>query len=202
MDTIYDELVHDANEEKEEESRPRTDRILPCHYKRAPPGYFQLCQEIWGQDAAAFLSLYEDLLSPDVFPVFSTLCSNIFDGKTAPPALDSGLSQVAQDTLDTNSVEAFTRAMRQSIASATPSRRFFRTEKGYIGLGPPNTRVGDEVFILDGGTVPFLLRSERESLRFFVGELHNPYTLVGDCYVYGIMDGECEVYDRHHVSIL
>ena len=57
--------------------------------------------------------------------------------------------------------------------------RCFHTEKGYIGLGPLDTEVGDVVCVLEGHKAPVLLR-RRDS----------HYVLVGDCDVVGIMNGE------------
>lgn len=64
--------------------------------------------------------------------------------------------------------------------TASYNRRLLRTKRGAIGLGPNTTRVGDCVTILEGGKVPIILR-EVSSLR---------WTLVGESYVHGIMQGE------------
>ncbi|KAH9204191.1 heterokaryon incompatibility protein-domain-containing protein [Leptodontidium sp. 2 PMI_412] len=63
-------------------------------------------------------------------------------------------------------------------------RRLFVTETGYIGAGPRNMQIGDQVFVLLGGEVPFVMR-EVEAV-----DTDKLYRLVGDCYVHGIMDGE------------
>jgi hypothetical protein len=55
------------------------------------------------------------------------------------------------------------------------------TRKGYIGSVPKNSRVNDEVCILRGGRVPFILRRLDQGSRF---------SFVGDAYVHGIMRGE------------
>ena len=57
----------------------------------------------------------------------------------------------------------------------------FITEKGLIGVGPAAVRLGDEIFILAGGKLPFILgpTSFRE----------DHYVLVGDAYVHGLMQG-------------
>lgn len=60
-------------------------------------------------------------------------------------------------------------------------RRLCWTEKGYLGLVPSQARMGDEVWLLKGGRVPFVLR------RVGGGENRE---LVGDCYMHGIMYGE------------
>jgi hypothetical protein len=47
-------------------------------------------------------------------------------------------------------------------------RRFFLTSTGIMGLGPRTVRVGDEVFVLFGADVPFLLRKREEGPGFTV----------------------------------
>jgi hypothetical protein len=59
-------------------------------------------------------------------------------------------------------------------------RCFFVTDKGHMGLGPPEMGKGDLVAVLLGGSVPFILREEGQE----------QYTLVGESYVYGFMNGE------------
>lgn len=62
----------------------------------------------------------------------------------------------------------------------TNNGAFFRTEKGYFGLGPLLTRPGeDEVFVLPGMEMPFVMRSKGTH-----------YELVGPCFVMGLMKGE------------
>ncbi|KAF4857009.1 Heterokaryon incompatibility protein 6, OR allele [Colletotrichum siamense] len=59
-------------------------------------------------------------------------------------------------------------------------RRFFITKKGYMGLAPLGAQSGDNVVVLFGSHVPFILRS-REA---------GHYEVVGETYVSGIMKGE------------
>lgn len=69
---------------------------------------------------------------------------------------------------------------------ALRSRSIFRTDSGRFGVGPACMRVDDDVYILRGGKVPFILRTpEDHSLRF--GGSHQ---LVGECYVRGAMNEE------------
>jgi hypothetical protein len=58
-------------------------------------------------------------------------------------------------------------------------RMFFTTDSGHMGMGSPNMQIGDEICVLFGGTILFILRP--------VGEY---YKLVGECYVHGLMQGE------------
>lgn len=63
---------------------------------------------------------------------------------------------------------------------------FFATEKGLFGLGPLSVQEGDEVYVLRGGKMPFVLRDKR-------GQGESGHILIGESYVHGIMHGEeCE----------
>lgn len=69
------------------------------------------------------------------------------------------------------------------LGATMNSRAMFLTAKGDLGVGPQDIRTGDEVWILFGGRVPFVLRPAPE----------NPivdYHFIGDTYVGGIMWGE------------
>lgn len=58
-------------------------------------------------------------------------------------------------------------------------RRFFVSSKGYIGLAPEDSRVGDSVCVVFGGTLPIVLRPEGDEFVF-----------LGECYFHGFMGGE------------
>ena len=62
---------------------------------------------------------------------------------------------------------------------ASENRIFARTRGGYYVLGPGVMEVGDIICVLFGGKLPFCLRPRGEY-----------YLLVGECYVYGLMEGE------------
>ncbi|KAM0340384.1 hypothetical protein ACHAPU_010521 [Fusarium lateritium] len=78
--------------------------------------------------------------------------------------------------------------------SMSAHKRLFVLEGGFIGTGPTFGKEGDEVWVLEGGVMPFILRvasASRESAKKmtesgerFVREL------VGPAYVHGIMTGE------------
>ncbi|KAI8624393.1 heterokaryon incompatibility protein-domain-containing protein [Xylariaceae sp. FL1651] len=61
------------------------------------------------------------------------------------------------------------------------NRRFFATRGGYWGIGPSKMRSGDICAILFGADVPFILSPVDGLMQ---------YTIVGECYIYGIMEGE------------
>jgi hypothetical protein len=72
-----------------------------------------------------------------------------------------------------------TRNYRLSLAHSSGKRRPFVSSKGRIGLGPESLRKDDYICEFDGSDVPFALRKENIGFR-----------IVGELYVYGMMDGE------------
>jgi hypothetical protein len=74
------------------------------------------------------------------------------------------------------------------VQCVTWNRRFGTTEKGTVGIFPSNARVGDQICILFGCSVPVVLRPQGQVFQ-----------LVGECFVYGIMDGEA--LDRPHKEV-
>jgi Heterokaryon incompatibility protein (HET) len=71
------------------------------------------------------------------------------------------------------------------ISSTTHSRRLFMCANGSLGIGPADTRAGDLLFVLAGGTQPYVLRAAKRKLDL--------YSVVGECYVDSIMDGQATV---------
>ena len=65
-------------------------------------------------------------------------------------------------------------------------RCLFSTTEGRIGVCRQTCEVGDELWLLEGGAVPYVLRRYRGE----DGEETSGYTFCGECYVHGIMDGE------------
>lgn len=96
-------------------------------------------------------------------------------------------------------IEATTREVdgtTTTIGFYTRMRRLFRTDKGFLGLGPDSVRAGDQVWILAGARVPFVLRD--------VSTEHGPdsFELVGESYVHGIMQGEAVAAEDVHFSLI
>ncbi|KAI0881513.1 HET-domain-containing protein [Annulohypoxylon maeteangense] len=63
--------------------------------------------------------------------------------------------------------------------SSLADRRGFRTDKGYIGLGSALAEVGDKIVVVKGAKLPLILRAAGSQ-----------WTVQGDCFVKGIMQGE------------
>ncbi|EMT62726.1 Heterokaryon incompatibility protein 6, OR allele, partial [Fusarium odoratissimum] len=66
------------------------------------------------------------------------------------------------------------------FAAIAQSRRFARTHMGLAGYVPMRAKRGDLVVVLYGSKVPFVVREQE----------HGRYSLVGECYMDGIMSGE------------
>lgn len=64
--------------------------------------------------------------------------------------------------------------------------RFCMTAKGYAGIVPYQSQVGDEIFLMRGAAVPFVVRKTNQSLN----HMARLRSLVGECYCHGIMYGE------------
>jgi len=105
-------------------------------------------------------------------------------------------------------------ALDRTLLVTTDSRCYFKTADGGQGLCHPSAHVGDQIWVLHGSNVPFVLRravlNDEESAELrprdayvLVGDdvslksdyvapekPYEHYYLIGDCYVDGFMDGE------------
>jgi Heterokaryon incompatibility protein (HET) len=61
------------------------------------------------------------------------------------------------------------------------SRCPFITWNGRTGFGPSSMKLNDEIWLLEGGRVPYILRKDPQN---------NYFTFVGECLVFGVMRGE------------
>jgi hypothetical protein len=75
-------------------------------------------------------------------------------------------------------------------------RKFFITRGGYMGMGPFGMEREDMVYLVEGATVPLILRGDErvfigDGLQFpFQAQSKDQFQFIGDAYVHGIMDGE------------
>jgi hypothetical protein len=107
----------------------------------------------------------------------------------APPAYESFTSTPSIPHRSPSSFRPSDNLLYESACGMLPDQAFFITEKGYIGIGPPDTRPGDQVWVLFGGQVPFVMREKEKEQGDGVNK-GDDVTFVGDAYVHGIMDGE------------
>lgn len=99
--------------------------------------------------------------------LFDAAFGSLIEGDTA---LDAKLQEI---------VECYIFCMMH----ATAWRCVFRTEKGFIGLGPAGMREDDTVVELLGAGVPFVTRLCNWGTPCF--------RIVGESYVYEVMEGQC-----------
>lgn len=87
-------------------------------------------------------------------------------------AMTSRPSMVPRGTLD------------PGIEKYALGRKFFITNRGYIGLAPKTAKAGDQVAVFFGSNVPFVIRKYQD----MPGQQN--WQLVGETYVHGAMNGE------------
>ncbi|KAG6362939.1 hypothetical protein INS49_008034 [Diaporthe citri] len=91
----------------------------------------------------------------------------------------------------------FVKPFTDCCISRSHGRSFVITKRGYIGLAPFKTCVGDKVTVLQGGTVPFVLRERAaapgEGFDGAAGQVESTKLrceFVGEAFVLGIMEGQ------------
>lgn len=72
----------------------------------------------------------------------------------------------------------------QACARTNYESRPVVTEGGFVGLVPSESLPGDVIVLFVGGTTPFVLRRLHEESG------KQGFLLVGECFIYGMMDGE------------
>jgi hypothetical protein len=109
------------------------------------------------------------------------------EGETWPTNFHDLISSInpaynsSRDDLDLETQRVIANYQRTAVAFSKrmSGAVFCVTESGYAGLLPASVAVGDEICLLHGGAVPFVLRKRNCS-----------YLLIGECYIHGIMYGE------------
>ena len=120
---------------------------------------------------------------------YHTFCASVFAELYLPPRQDCPLFQPSLDlvspkqlTQDDSPDSEVLKYLNIAI-HFLEHRSFIKTREGYIGLAPSNALPGDQVCVLLGCQVPMLLRPSP----------NHQFQVVGECYVYGLMDGEALV---------
>ena len=70
--------------------------------------------------------------------------------------------------------------LAHAIDVMSVGKRFCVTQEGFVGLVPWRAEPGDIICVFMGSTVPFAIRRRA----------NGNYTLIGECYIHGLMDGE------------
>lgn len=74
------------------------------------------------------------------------------------------------------------------------NQTFFVTRNGVMGFGHLETRPGDQVWVFDGGRMPFTVSPRDEDSR-------DDFDFVGCCYAHGHMDGEIYGSGQHDMPL-
>lgn len=114
------------------------------------------------------------LQRPNNYPApaeFGTMCDTLL-GTTAEP------DEEASHDHEKRNLQSISLYLTNMYDSAQ-KRCFIELDSGCMGLGPYDAIPGDMIVILFGGDVCFTLRPKGDC-----------YQLVGDCYVYGVMQGQ------------
>jgi hypothetical protein len=93
---------------------------------------------------------------------------------------------LVQDHAEWTATDIFLYDFYRAMNGACFNRTFFKTHSGFIGLGSYFLRPGDLIVELHNGTTPFAIRPAANEC----------YTLVGDAYMHGIMEGPVEIAGR------
>jgi hypothetical protein len=139
-----------------------------------PSGSFNLVTEI------NFSQMSDDELT-NSFPYLVQSRGSLAKLRATPPIRNRGV-----DVVHSKTGLPIDQQLEERISSWTRAgSRLFRTQSGYLGVGPPGMQEGDVVCVLRRCTTPVLLRRATESGAEF--------ELVGSCFVLGLMEGEALV---------
>ena len=119
--------------------------------------------------------------APDDFsPIFALLIDTATERSPSFCDQPTFKRKLTLDNLKVRQPSKVYRLMQIAFKDAIECRRFGVTSKGYMGLFPQTTHVGDEVCVISGGYIPFVVRRQSG----------DDFQLVGECYVHGVMNGE------------
>ena len=91
------------------------------------------------------------------------------------------LSLLPESMRDRKEVGVSVQRWLEAIGQRVLNKRFYVTERGYIGSATKHIQANDRICIFFGGKVPFALRKKEDA---------EWYTLVEEAYLHGFMDGE------------
>ncbi|KAH7304665.1 heterokaryon incompatibility protein-domain-containing protein [Stachybotrys elegans] len=125
------------------------------------------------------------------------------------PVADKEMNRFGQITRATDMTKQEICNLQQSIESGSPlayftgatsssmnmllalfGSRVLTTPKGYVGLCHINTKAGDTIFIPNGSHCPYAIRHVDHA------DGSRTWKLLGEAYVYGVMDDELRLADR------
>lgn len=121
----------------------------------------------------------------DYAPIFALLFDTTTGRSPTFPDQPTFKRKLTLENLNVRQPSRIYRKMQIAFRAAVEGRRFAVTSKGYMGLVPRTTEIGDSVCVFLGSHIPFVVRSRGGG----------DFELVGECYVHGIMNGEVMAMD-------
>ncbi|KAK4940568.1 hypothetical protein LTR10_019327 [Elasticomyces elasticus] len=126
--------------------------------------------------------------SPDLHPKTITLPAWF-----RPPQSDIGAAENTEEDLkptyeDVEKIDHNT--YRQSVQNHGQYRRFFISNRRYMGMGPAGLRRGDLVVLFKGCNLPFVLRVDKGAARNKCSCHPRVFKLIGEAYVHGLSANE------------
>lgn len=173
------------------------DTTLRWRHSPAPESYHhmlatlflnQVIQHVESNDELTAISLSLQPQSAQDPPISSEWANPIL----ATLLTDADTAQ--NNTTDHDQIQADPEAIPQFLSTCR-NRRFFLTRNNYIGIGPVDAQVGDEIHVLSGARVPFVFRRSVPDEQGRDGGNDNDeemkeYSMIGESYVHGLMNGE------------
>lgn len=147
--------------------------------------------------AANQLSNHEWASAADVLPALGFLSKEV-GYILAPGAVGHALRRGFHDRLlpyrrpDSRIYADFERHTTDTLSQ----RAMFNTLDNRIGVGHRTIEPGDEIWLLEGGRVPFVLRRSQECAE------GPQYSFIGESFVYGIMDGSAWPEDERLLKVI
>lgn len=154
---------------------------------RAPNGYRRHFPRLWSVEGMRagqkILSNFNDYLDPlGKLQIYDRTLeawarSGVSAGSELNGQVDSANLQYHGEAIVAfeSPLESFIEALVDQVFT----QRFLVTKRGYVGLTHFQSKRGDIICLLEGGSVPMILRA-----------CEGGYRVVGEAYVHGIMDGQ------------
>ncbi len=128
-----------------------------------------------------------------VYKQYKAIVGNSSLSQQTPPSTEPKDPKTRRKEHDPKALEleALT-YLGSSQRRALHNRRFFRTNKGYYGVGHREIEVGDVSCVLRGANIPFVLRKERVDSETLAtaDRVADRFRLVGEAFIQGVMRGE------------
>lgn len=108
------------------------------------------------------------------------LCDGLFSlvSSIPTPNFETAIQRYDEWLLDDNDIVTLSLYQQQQLVLLIGSSNFFVTKAGRMGLSRSDVQAGDEIALLGGETIPYVLRS-------YPGTTSHLYSVVGSCFCNG-----------------